>query len=212
MTEEETPQEETLFAGKYKSVEDLEQGYKELQSKLGSETPEVEPEDPRAWRNQLTELYQDGALTDPEKAAEIAGQFGLDLEDLEVWQLGHEARRSKQEQELLSMVGGREGWEEVSQWASATQSEEQLAALNEVLAGSDVNAAKMAILETFAAFKSATGTEASRRPVQGAPSANAPVEAYTDRQTLARDMASAQYQNDPAFRAEVQKRWMASQQ
>lgn len=67
-----------LLAGKYKSVEDLEKAYKELQSKLGGKTPEPTADD--------AEPQEEGEEADEDKptvdAKEIYGEFiGSRLEE-----------------------------------------------------------------------------------------------------------------------------------
>jgi hypothetical protein len=71
-------EEAPLLAGKYKSVDELEKAYKELQSKLGKRTPEEAP----APEAEAPEAEAEEVETDTRSAKEIYGEaIGTKLEE-----------------------------------------------------------------------------------------------------------------------------------
>ena len=89
--EELEQQQETLLAGKYKSAEELEKAYAELESKLGSQTKEEVQETTESKREQLEgeeNLYNEDGSVNMESVNDVYGeQLGslFQSNDIDPW-------------------------------------------------------------------------------------------------------------------------------
>lgn len=196
-----------LIGGKFETQEDLLTAYQELEKKVG-QTPE-----PGAWRQGLQELLQDGQFTDETKAAEIAQQAGISLDDIRTFQAGVQAQAAAKEQELLQRVGGQEQFQKVLEWAGENVSKEDLAAYNEAVGGNDPQEAELAILRLQAHYTASNGAQSAEpaRPIQGRPTSAPAVQPFSTPAEMDAAMDDPRYLTDQAFRAEVEAKLAAKQ-
>ena len=207
--------QERMLAGKYKSVEELEKGYAELQKKLGQgeETAEssTEPEPvPTADEAQSvvaeagidysaleSEYQENGTLSqDTYKALEDAG---IPQNMVDAYIAGQEAIATQTVSSLYNIVGGESEYNNMIQWAQESLSESEIAAFNSSLVDND--ASQFAIHGLYARYQAAQGPNFIKG--QGATMRDG---GFNSKQEMMREMAKPQYARDPAFRAEVQRR------
>jgi len=172
------PQEQQLLAGKFKSVEELERSYQELQRKLGQPDlaepgPERASPDQGYSREQAAQVYGSEAVENLEARgidlAEVMfkADSGEDIsnhfDDLaEVFQVPRQvvenyvgkaqaagtpqpAMSDADAAQIKAMVGGDQGFADLSAWASANLDEGELASYNAVVDSGNKAAIEWAI-------------------------------------------------------------------
>jgi hypothetical protein len=176
--EQQGQQEPELLAGKFKSVEDLERSYQELEKKLGrperqSTEQEAPPQAEGYTQEQAVEVYG-------QEAVETLASKGVDLADVmfradsgedvsshydalaEAFNVprqvvenyvakaqsstGQQAGLSEADTaQIKSMVGGDEGFAELSKWAASNLNAQELADYNAVVDGGNKEAIQWAL-------------------------------------------------------------------
>ena len=221
----ETMQEaqDNLLAGKYKNAQDLEQGYIELQKKLG----ESEAEEPVAEAEAEEEQYEgeegeeDGSILDElweyeinneefheDAVAELQQMDPVDLANLHI-----EYRKQVEEEgvgakdfteaemtELKGVVGGDENYQNMLQWAGANLNQQEIDMFDAVMQRGDALGAFFAIRSLAYRYNDAAGYEGKML------TGNAPKTSgsqYRSQQEVIQAMSDPRYDSDPAYRKDV---------
>ena len=221
----ETMQEaqDNLLAGKYKNAQDLEQGYIELQKKLG----EGEAEEPVAEAEEAEEEYEgeegeeDISILDElweyelnneefheDAVAELQQMDPVDLANLHI-----EYRKQVEEQavapkdfteaemsELKGVVGGDENYQNMLQWAGANLNQQEIDMFDAVMQRGDALGAFFAIRSLAYRYNDAAGYEGKML------TGNAPKTSgsqYRSQQEVIQAMSDPRYESDPAYRKDV---------
>jgi hypothetical protein len=221
---------------KFKSPEDLAKAYEELEKKLGSKTKDEPTEDneetndgeeqdedaPAADRAaaqkaaddaakkaglDLTELsksyWETGSLSEDQfKSLEKAG-YPRDLVNQFI--AGQEAVLNQRAQAVYQSVGGQEEYNAMIQWAGENLSPKEIAAFNRTVNGDDTDAISLAVRGLKAQYAGQVGFEPSTTVRGQTAPKTAPV-AYRSLAEMQKDMSDPRYQNDPAFRKEVEQK------
>jgi hypothetical protein len=224
---QEEGQQEQLLAGKFKSVEDLEKSYLELQTKMG-QAPKPEAKEDEGGSEGEAEAAEKAAEKATEEAKETVEKAGLNFDEftqeyaqngklsdesltklqeagvsksiVDSYIAGQQALANQIETEIYESVGGREGYEQMLSWAKGNLSTEEAQAFNDALDGS-VAQAKLAIQGLHARYQSAEGREA--KLLGGKAGANSG-DVFRSRSELVKAMSDPRYSSDPAFRQDVQ--------
>ena len=221
----ETMQEaqDNLLAGKYKNAQELEQGYIELQKKLG----EGEAEEPVAEAEEGEEEYEgeegeeDISILDElweyelnneefheDAVAELQQMDPVDLANLHI-----EYRKQVEEEgvgakdfteaemtELKGVVGGDENYQNMLQWAGANLNQQEIDMFDAVMQRGDALGAFFAIRSLAYRYNDAAGYEGKML------TGNAPKTSgsqYRSQQEVIQAMSDPRYENDPAYRKDV---------
>ena len=221
----ETMQEaqDNLLAGKYKNAQDLEQGYIELQKKLG----EGEAEEPVAEAEEGEEEYEgeegeeDISILDElweyelnneefheDAVAELQQMDPVDLANLHI-----EYRKQVEEQavapkdfteaemtELKGVVGGDENYQNMLQWAGANLNQQEIDMFDAVMQRGDALGAFFAIRSLAYRYNDAAGYEGKML------TGNAPKTSgsqYRSQQEVIQAMSDPRYESDPAYRKDI---------
>tara|TARA_B100000287_G_scaffold112938_1_gene105206 strand:+ start:443 stop:1267 length:825 start_codon:yes stop_codon:yes gene_type:complete len=223
-------EQETLLAGKYKSTEDLEKAYKELESKLGqptadeaedAEIAEAEAEDkPDAKSlsenaNIITqaseEYYQNGNKLSPETLQKFRGMSSEDLVNayLEVTNTGEWSATptdiqsdvtEQQINEVKNSAGGDQQYADMVQWAGKNLDEKSIKAFDHIISTGSVDAIKFAVSGLRTQYLNAVGYDGTM--LQGkAPQNNRDV--FRSQAELVAAMSDKRYDNDPAYRQDI---------
>ena len=219
----ETMQEaqDNLLAGKYKNAQDLEQGYIELQKKLG----EGEAEEPVAAAEEEEyegeEGEEDGSILDElweyeinneefheDAVAELQQMDPVDLANLHI-----EYRKQVEEQavapkdfteaemtELKGVVGGDENYQNMLQWAGANLNQQEIDMFDAVMQRGDALGAFFAIRSLAYRYNDAAGYEGKML------TGNAPKTSGSQcrsQQEVIQAMSDPRYESDPAYRKDV---------
>ena len=214
------------LAGKFKTPEELEKAYLELQKKLGEKTPEdtEEPveeqpeaseEQPEAEEqetsdvfNRAAEQYAEGGELTEDTLEELSKMDSKDLikQYMEFYtktsqQQQQQALSQQQQNEIVSSVGGAEAYGEMVQWASQNLDPAEIDNYNQVTNSGNSAAIKFAVEALANRYRSANGSEAPL--VTGKKAANGP-KGFRSNAELARAIADPRYQSDPAYRMDVE--------
>ena len=213
--------QDNLLAGKYKNAQELEQGYIELQKKLGQseetaeaeETVEPEQNEPEQ-QSVLDRIWEESNKQEefsPELTEEISKMSSLDLANmyLDYRQTNEEsesdtvqARDFSQEEvtQLKNVVGGDTNYTNMIQWAQGALSEQEVNMFDTVMANGDPIAAFFAVRSLAYAYNDAVGYDG--KMVQG----KAPKQStnqFRSQQEVVKAMSDPRYENDPAYRQDV---------
>tara|TARA_B100000405_G_C16715021_1_gene420508 strand:+ start:2697 stop:3329 length:633 start_codon:yes stop_codon:yes gene_type:complete len=168
-------EQEQLLAGKYKSSEDLEKAYLELQSKLG-ESAEAEPEEEQI-EEQIEEPEQDTEEPDSEPE--------LTQEDVDY---------------LQDMAGGVEEYQSMLKWAATNLQQQEIDMYDAVMEAGNPNAVYFAVQAMVARYNDATGSDGKLLTGQQSTEVR---EGFRSQQELVTAMNDPRYESDPAYRSDV---------
>jgi len=141
-------QENELLAGKYRSAEELERGYLELQKRLsGKEEPEVEEapqeeeEAPTEEGGDLYETIMESYRTgewDPEVVGKVEGMDPVDVANMFLTNQQAQQQSTPQATEadieqIQQAVGGSDEYQSMIQWAGQNLSEQEVAMYDAVM-------------------------------------------------------------------------------
>lgn len=216
--EESTPEVSTerpeWLPEKFQSAEDMAKAYSELESKQSNgeeaetseSTEETISEDAQTFavNDASAEFEEKGQLSDNtyEKLAEV----GLGKEMVDQYIAGQEALMELQSNAVFSEIGGKAEYEAMAEWAGETLPEAELEAYNETVESGTVDQAKFAVKALYAQYKGG----ATPAPLQGSTN-GASIAPFNSRAQVTEAMRSKQYQQDPAFRQQVEQRLAISQ-
>ena len=219
----ETMQEaqDNLLAGKYKNAQDLEQGYIELQKKLGEGEAEEPVAEAEEEEYEGEEGEEDGSILDElweyeinneefheDAVAELQQMDPVDLANLHI-----EYRKQVEEEgvgakdfteaemtELKGVVGGDENYQNMLQWAGANLNQQEIDMFDAVMQRGDALGAFFAIRSLAYRYNDAAGYEGKML------TGNAPKTSgsqYRSQQEVIQAMSDPRYDSDPAYRKDV---------
>lgn len=218
----------------FKTPEDLAKSYSEAQAELtrlkqetakgGEEKPEekqgeAKPEVDKVQKeleaqgvdvNEMSNrFWQTGEVSTEDRAAIKKASPWVTDEMITSFAEGQKALSAARTSEVLSDVGGMDGFNELASWAKENWSAEQIKSLNTILAGDDLGAAKMALGGLKSAKEAAVGSDPQRSLNGGKPGA-ASGDVYASNAQLQADMRDPRYKVDPSYRQSVQDKLMRS--
>ena len=219
----ETMQEaqDNLLAGKYKNAQDLEQGYIELQKKLGEGEAEEPVAEAEEEEYEGEEGEEDGSILDElweyelnneefheDAVAELQQMDPVDLANLHI-----EYRKQVEEEgvgakdfteaemsELKGVVGGDENYQNMLQWAGTNLNQQEIDMFDAVMQRGDALGAFFAIRSLAYRYNDAAGYEGKML------TGNAPKTSgsqYRSQQEVIQAMSDPRYDSDPAYRKDV---------
>jgi hypothetical protein len=220
---------EVNYAGKYKSAEELEKAYLELQKKLGDrteeseETPvakEQEEEDSEETETseEPTEAYQslEAASQEYEEGGKLSEATLEKLSQLDSKELIENwveyVNSSKPEQpagaipqedvdRIMGSVGGNDQYETMVSWASEALAPDEIAAYDSVVSSGNPDAIYWAVQGLRSKYVESNGYEGKQVSGVRAPR---PEPGFRSQAELARAISDSRYRDDPAYRLDVQ--------
>lgn len=230
-------EEHSQYAGKFKSAEDLEKAYLELQKKLGqketdesSSTDETESDDgeteetsqdeesPVAKRVSFLkeaseEYYSNDNQLKPETINKLKEMPSEDLiEAYMEWQKSNPTVQSQPlsdeaAKDIVASVGGQEAYNDTLAWAADNLKPEEVAAYDNVVNSGNKDAIFFAVQALNQRYKDSVGFEGQQ--VSGkAPKAT--VKGFRSNAELASAISDRRYRTDPAYRYDVEQKLAAS--
>ena len=219
-------QEEQIYAGKYKSAQELEKAYIELQAKLGEKKEETEtetasaeeqPEDTPKMSEGATlitdaskEYFDNGNKLSPETMAKFSSMSSQDLikaymevsQNPEFQQQGAPPAEitTAQINQIKNSAGGEQQYAQIVNWAKTNLPQDQIVAFDEVVNTGSVQAIQLAVSGLKAEYDSANGVEG--RMVTGKAPQNSG-DVFRSQQELVAAMNDPRYDRDPAYRQDV---------
>lgn len=213
--EELEAQQENLLAGKYKSAQELEIAYKELEKKLGSadNTAEVEPQEPEQkeesvdsnfldtlWSEASTQQYTEDTVKQLENmsSTDLANMY---LEYRNQVEQGTPREMTENDvTQLKGVVGGDENYNNMMQWASQNLSEQEISMYDQVMDRGDPLAAYFAVQALAYRYQDNVGYEGNM--LQGKASQDKS-QGFNSQAELIAAMSDSRYDRDPAYRQKV---------
>ena len=214
-------EQEGLLAGKYKSAEELEKAYKELEAKLGDKpeqaTPEPEPEPTTLSDNASVitsasdEYYQNDGKLSAETLQKFSGMSSQDLVNayLEVtkspeWQAAPPSEVSDisdaQINQVKNSAGGEAAYQNMVQWAGANLDAKSIEAFDQIINTGSLDAINFAVKGLKSQYDAANGIEGTMVQGKAAPNRG---DVFRSQAELVAAMSDRRYDNDPAYRQDV---------
>jgi len=223
-------QQEQLFAGKYKSAEELEKAYGELQKKLGEKGDEDSQE---AGDSEPVESEKDSEeaeeTSQPSAAAELitsaSDEFNengnlsdetmekfTSMDSKDLVQAYMEAQSNLQDSspaedlsdasvnEVKNFVGGEESYSNIVNWAGENLDQKSIDAFDSIVNTGSVDAIKLAVSGLKSQYDNANGYE-GKMLTGKAPKETKDV--YRSQAELVAAMSDRRYDDDPAYRQDV---------
>ena len=104
--------------------------------------------------------------------------------------------------DLKGLAGGESGYNDLMKWASENLAKDDIESFDDVLATGNKSAVKFAIKALVSQMEEAEGRDSNivtgKKPVAG--------DAYRSMAEVVRDMNKPEYETDPAYRADVQRK------
>ncbi len=211
-------QQNQLLAGKYKSAQDLEKAYIELQQKLGSGEQQSEPEqeaEPAEEADETItmfnsiddELAQGGEISE-ESMAKLSAMDSKDLVDAYLRYQNTlddtpvQEGRELNDQEVSSIynsVGGEQQYQQMTAWAAENLDADTVQAFDNVIETGNVAAINLALRGLQSQYNDNVGYE--NNMIQGKPAQAG--NGYRSQAEVVRAMNDPRYDRDPAYRQEV---------
>ena len=214
-------QQEQLLAGKFKSAEDLEQGYIELQKKLGTPKEEAEEE--------VTETKDEKVEEKPEEKEEEIDTAFLDtlweeaqdewkedtlkklnnMDAREIAQMHLKYRSENQQQtelteqnitDLKGVVGGEDQYQQMMQWATQNLQKNEIEMYDAVMDKGDPLAAYFAVQALSGRMKDSQGVD-GKLLTGKAPKSDGDV--FKSQAQVVKAMSDDRYEKDPAYRQAI---------
>lgn len=225
---------ELRYAGKFKSAEDLEKAYKELEKKLGQkdESTQDEGDDTQDVNEEETEEEADEASEEVQAILKASEEYYSNDNQLspETLQKLKELPSEKlveaylelqknappvatrplsdaDAQEIVKSVGGESSYRETLAWAAENLSPAEVAAYDNVVNSGNKDAVFFAVQALNQRYRDAVGFEGKQ--VSGKAVKNT-VKGFRSQAELARAISDPRYRNDPAYRIDIEEKLAAS--
>ena len=212
--------QDNLLAGKYKSAQELEQGYLELQKKLGQqteeapETTEEQPEEEQGEYTILDRIWEESTSREeftPELTEEISKLSSTELANMyldyrqNVEEAAPQTRDFTEQEvgELKGIVGGDQQYTQMLDWAQSNLNKQEIDMFDQVMQTGDPLAAFFAVRSLGYAYQNAIGYDGNM--IQGkAPKQN--TDQFRSQAEVIAAMGDPRYDNDPAYRRDIMEK------
>ena len=213
-------QQSELLAGKFKDAEALEQGYIELQKKLGTPKEEAEEEVTETKDEKVEEKPEevDTALLDTLWEEGVKGEYSEDtlkqlsnMEARDVAQMYLKYRSENQQEvseglsednikELREVAGGETQYDNMIKWAGQNLKEQEIKMYDQVMDKGDPLAAFFAVQALKYRFDDAQGVDGQMLQGKAAKSEG---DVFKSQAQVVKAMSDPQYEKDPAYRQAI---------
>ena len=205
-------EEQELILGKFKSQEDLIKAYSELEKAQSSRQDKPSNEQGEeavseanvssAIQNASDAFYENGELSEDNFRA--LEQSGIPREFVEAYVRGQEATMEAEVSSITNSIGGQENYDAMVQWASANLPESEVDSYDDIVSTGTTDAATMAVKGMYARYLSENGGSSMNIAKGG--TSGAAIQPFNSNAQVVEAMNDPRYQNDPAYRADVEKR------
>jgi len=195
---------------KFKSAEDMAKSYTELEKKFSSGNKEEAPAEPEASteeppttsNNELTKFSDEFAAKGElsEDSFSELEKMGYPKEMVDTYLAGVKSSETADVNAVMDIVGGDEGYNDLTGWAKDNMPTKELELYNSMVAGSTDNA-KMAVEWLMSKRESAEGSEPNL--VQGKPQ-GITRDAFRSTAEVVEAMKDPRYKKDSAYRSDIE--------
>ena len=194
---------------KFNSAEDMAKAYSELENRMGS-GEEYEESDEENVREELEdagvdysalseEFWGNGDLSD--ESYDLLEQAGIPRSIVNSYIDAQLNMAETQRGEVMNEVGGAEGYEQLTEWASDNLEDGEIDYFNSIMDSNDFQAIQMAVRAVDARRTASEGMEPTRNLSGSLTGGGGSYESVTQ---MMNDMQNPAYATDPAFRAKVE--------
>ena len=205
-----------MLAGKFKTAEELEQGYIELQKKLGSpeekaeeevtDTKEEEVKDDDIDSEFLDTLWDESQKEWTKETLEKLG--GMEARDVAQMYLKYRSEQAPtgptitkdQVGQLKDLAGGEDGYGQMMGWANENLDENEVKMYDAVMDKGDPLSAYFAVQALAYRYQDARGVDGQM--LQGKAPKNEG-DTFQSQAQVVKAMEDSRYEKDPAYRQEV---------
>ena len=219
--EEMEAQQEQLLAGKYKDASDLEKAYLELQGKLGEKSDEVseesesktetEEEATESAANILDDIWNEGQS---DKVSKETFEKLQKMDPVDVAKMAMEARSKAQQpqakefsdqdvEQIHGLVGGSENYNNMMSWAQQNVAEQEVNMYDAVMEMGNPMAAYFAVQALALKYQDQSGRDGQLLTGKAPKSTG---DSFKSQAELIKAMEDSRYNDDPAYRQEVQSK------
>lgn len=210
--DEETSEKPEWLPEKFKTPEELAKAYNELERARGKESAPKETEEPseavdaspvsNAIQEASDAFYANGELSEDNfKALE---DNGIPREFVEAYVKGQQATIDAEVAEITGSVGGQENYDAMVEWATNSLPPNEIDSFDDLVTTGGKEAAQMAVKGLYARYITESG-QSSVNIAKGGTS-KAAIQPFSSNAQVVEAMNDRRYQNDPAYRAEVERR------
>ena len=197
---------QNLLAGKYKSAEELEQGYLELQKRMGEgqpnqqATPDVSDQLAKAYESYSSEKKFDASAFENVSKEDLIKAFFENSEEVPQAE-GNEGTDLSQAQvdNMMNSVGGKEQYQQIMNWAVQNLPQSDIEAFDAIVDSANPSSISMAVESMAKRYTDANGQEG--KTIQGRSAKM--TDSYRSQAEMIRDMNDPRYDSDPAYRNDV---------
>lgn len=213
---------EKLLAGKFKTVEELEAAFNQLQSGNSgdSNNQQQTQQDSADLQNAANANAQDAANALQSRGLDFnafsaeyensgglseasykkLADAGIPKEVVDAYIAGQEAQANLMVSEVHQAVGGTESYSQMIQWAAQNLSPSEIDAYNAVASTGDINVAKLAAEGLYRRYTEAVGTN---RPMINGSTSPVSTDVFQSTAQVTEAMRDPRYRADPAYRRAV---------
>ncbi len=174
--------ESQLLAGKFSDPQALEQAYLELQSKLGQPKNESEASE-EGEQEEAPEEVLENQEEQEESSKEVLSE--------------------EQADQLFEMVGGKQAYKSMLDWAGQSLSKEEVKMYDSVMADGNPNAIFFAVQALNSKYTDAVGKEGQLLTGKGSNQKN---DSFRSQAELVKAMSDPRYDKDPAYRSDIMRK------
>ena len=208
-------EEEQLLAGKYRSTEDLEKAYVELQKRLGAKEDDPPEEAPQEQEEASDEdadeasLYQ--SIMEASRSGEWPEELVKEVAEMNPIDVVNEFLSNQQQaqgpqatstdiQQIQESIGGEGEYQNLIQWASENLSEQEISMYDTVMDRGDPLAMFFAVQALNGRYLDAQGYDGELLTGTAPRSGS---DAFRSQAELVEAMSDPRYDKDPAYRSDV---------
>jgi len=175
-------EQQQLLAGKFENAEALERAYIELQQKLGEPKNESEASE-EGEQEEAPEEVLENQEEQEESSKEVLSE--------------------EQADQLFEMVGGKQAYKSMIDWASESLSKEEVKMYDAVMADGNPNSIFFAVQALYGKYTDAEGKEGQLLTGKGSNQKN---DSFRSQAELVKAMSDSRYDKDPAYRADIMRK------
>ena len=206
-------QQSEMLAGKFKNAEDLEQGYIELQKKLGE--PKEEKAEPEAKEEEkptevdtsfLNTLWEEANAGEykEETLKQLANMDSRDIAQMYLKDRSEQPEQTSLSQEnvqqLKGVVGGQDQYTDMMVWAGTNLTENEQKMYDAVMDKGDPMGAYFAVQALAYRYNDAKGVDGQMLTGKAAKSEG---DTFKSQAQVVKAMSDPQYEKDPAYRQAI---------
>ena len=195
--------------------EDTSSPQAEASKDIGTNTDAVGISKPEATGDDEDSVDVAGALSElvaKSLAGELTPEQRKNIEDAGLGQhfdmivAGHRAQQEANDQQIFSVVGGKEAYSELQEWAVANLDDAEIESFNNaVLKSGDIGLAKLAVEGLQARYAKVNG-QAPSKVIESGGTVNTDSRAFSSVDEYINETMSLKYKQDPEYAQQVEKR------